>query len=65
MRMTAPDARRYVVAVLAALVALFLRKMLTPLLGASTFGVRRSLTRGSVVAAVRQTNDGTARRAGS
>jgi PAS domain S-box-containing protein len=30
-----PDARRYVLAILAALIGLFLRKMLTPLLGAS------------------------------
>jgi PAS domain S-box-containing protein len=35
MRRIAPDARRYILAVLAALVALFLRKMLAPLLGAS------------------------------
>jgi PAS domain S-box-containing protein len=35
MRRVNPEARRYVLAVLAALVALFLRKMLAPLLGAS------------------------------
>ena len=35
MRITAPDARRYILAVLATLVALFLRKMLAPLLGES------------------------------
>jgi PAS domain S-box-containing protein len=35
MRKVTPDARRYVLAVLAALVALFLRKTLSPLLGAS------------------------------
>ena len=35
MRRIAPEPRRYIVAVLASLVALFLRKMLTPLLGAS------------------------------
>ena len=35
MRITSPDARRYILAVLAALVALFLRRMLAPLLGSS------------------------------